>query len=109
MGRLPVGYTELEYIESTGTQYIFGEKKQARILVESASRSPFEVTNAKFELRHGSEVESSGECTVTKVSDHSYTINVLISPLIKCTVYDLVFKYTIYPENLIYPCRVRVI
>lgn len=87
----------------------FGEKKQARILVESASRSPFEVTNAKFELRHGSEVESSGECTVTKVSDHSYTINALISPLIKCTVYDLVFKYTIYPENLIYPCRVRVI
>lgn len=97
------------YVLSETLVLHFGEKKQARILVESASKSPFEITNAKFELRHGNEIEVSGDCTVTKISDHSYTINALISPMIKCTVYDLVLKYTIYPENLIYPCRVRVL
>ena len=86
----------------------FGEKKRIRIIVESISRTPFEITNAKYELIHGSEVESSGDCEITAVNDYSFSVSALISPMIKCTVYDLVFKYDIYPEKLIYSCKVRV-
>lgn len=87
----------------------FGEKKKIRILVESISRTPFEITNARYELVHGSDVEASGECEITAVNDYSFSVSALISPLIKCTVYDLIFKYDIHPEKLIYPCKVRVV
>ena len=86
----------------------FGEQKKVRIRVESISRTPFEIMNAKYELRHGTDVESSGECEIIPLNDYSFLLNALVSPMIKCTIYDLVFKYEIHPEKIIYPCKIRV-
>lgn len=85
-----------------------GEKKYVCISVRSADRHIFEVTAAKYVLKKGDEVEASGACEITQVSDSEVTLTALIQPMAKSATYVLEYTYEIPPEVLIHDIRVAV-
>lgn len=78
----------------------FGEKRNVIIRVASCNRQPFEVFNAKYVLRAGFVVESSGECEIQQTDDSVVLLSVLVQPQAKNTTYTLEFTYEIPPEIL---------
>lgn len=89
----------------------FGEGKKVQINVANILNPDdvFKVTDAKWELKHGDEVESSGDCETIPFNDNSVSVVALIRPMIPDTIYDLVYTYTIEPENFIHTVKVRVV
>lgn len=90
------------------TTFLFGEKKRVCVRVRSTNRQPFEVTEAKFELRSGDEVEAVGDCTLNHISETEMMIDALIEPKRPNSAYVLRYYYTIPPEELIHQVQVRV-
>lgn len=93
-------------IEST--DFILGEKKRVSISVKGIANKPFEITGASYKLFLGGEVEDSGKCEVERIYDNETILSALIQPQAKNAIYELIFKYTIYPENFQYTVHVRV-
>lgn len=90
------------------TDFILGEKKQVSIIVKSICEKPFEVTDARYFLKVGDEIESSGECFVEQIQNSKSILSALIQPMRKNAIYDLNYSYTIYPEKLLYTVKIRV-
>lgn len=89
----------------------FGESRTISISVSSIKRCvPFEVSNAKYELRTlNGDVESSGECNIQQINIDAFYISAFIKPLRKCCVYELEYIYDIHPETFRYTCKIRVV
>lgn len=88
--------------------FLVGEKKRVYISVRSIGRQPFEITNAKFTLSVGGETDANGDCDVIEISEYETLLGALIQPQRKGCMYDLKFRYEIYPAKLYYPVKVRV-
>lgn len=54
------------------------------------------------------EVEASGQCEISQVSDSEVTLTALIQPMAKSATYVLEYTYEIPPEVLIHDIRVAV-
>lgn len=93
-------------IESTN--FFLGEKKRVTIGVESICAKPIEVTNARYSLFLGGELEASGDCEVEQLCDSKVKMSALIKPMAKDALYLLRYHYTIYPEEFEYLVHVRV-
>lgn len=87
-----------------------GEKKNIPISIRSTTRSPFEVTNARYFLKSGSSVEDKGECTIVPGNDGQteWIVSALVTPQRKCAKYTLEFHYDIFPEKFIHEVQIRV-
>lgn len=85
-----------------------GERKYVDIRVESCDERPFMIKNAKYVLKNGEQVETSGECQVQQ-ENTSAVISALIQPKIKDGRYTLEFTYEVPPEILMYNVLVNVI
>lgn len=87
---------------------VLGETREVTVRVESTTQKRFEITNAKFFLKHGITTEASGECLVEADGPFAYFLSALVTPQIKCTKYLLQFSYDIHPEHLLYDVYLRV-
>lgn len=88
--------------------FLVGEKKRVYISVRSIGKQQFEITKARFTLSVGGEIDAIGDCDVIEVSEYETLLGALIQPQRKGCLYDLKFRYEIYPAKLYYPVRVRV-
>lgn len=94
-------------IEST--TFEAGERRYVSVGISSTNRSWFEVESASYILACGDEVESEGQCDIEQVKGNYTKISALIQPMRQNAIYRLAFKYTIYPEEYLYICKVRVV
>lgn len=85
-----------------------GEKKYVCISVTSPCGRPFDITDAKYVLKKGSDTETSGKCEIKKNSDTETILSALIQPMAKGASYTLEYTYDIPPEQLIKTVSVRV-
>lgn len=93
----------MEYV-----RFRLGEKKYVAIRVQSCDRRTFEVTQAKYILKKGMEIEESGICEIYQDRKDSVQLSALIQPQAKNTQYILEFTYEIPPEILKYAIQVGV-
>ena len=84
-----------------------GEKKYVCISVKSYCGA-FDVTEAKYTLKKGKEIEESGDCKIEQRSDTETILSALIQPMAKNATYTLEYTYEIPPEILIHEIRVTV-
>lgn len=82
-----------------------GEVRHVRLHIRNLKNEEFEIEKAEFRLKgeFQSEIEDQGEAQII-----GHTIDVLISPKIKCT-YELVFEYRINDETLLEVINIRVV
>ena len=80
-------------------QMILGEKRMVGLSITAANQSAFPVTNATYQLVRGEEIEDSGNCTVTEVSQREKRLDIYIEPE-QATNYQLIFSYEIGDEKL---------
>lgn len=85
-----------------------GEKRNLRVLVENTKGLDCFVSSAKYILRSGNEIESSGECTIQSIDTSASIISMLVSPQRVRATYDLDVEYLIDDETYVYTCQVRV-
>lgn len=88
--------------------FILGETREVTIRVESTEQKRFEITNAKFFLKHGTTTEATGECKVESDGSFAYYVSALVTPQIRCTKYLLQFSYDIYPERMLFDAYLHV-
>lgn len=93
----------MEYV-----RFRLGEKKYVAIRVQSCDRRVFEVTQAKYTLNKGTEIETSGTCEIYQERGDSVQLSALIQPQAKNTQYTLEFTYEIPPEILKHAIQVCV-
>ena len=89
-------------------RFELGEKKYVCISVYSTCGQAFDVTSAKYVLRKGQEIETSGDCKIEQRSDTETILSALIKPMAKNATYTLEYTYEIPPEILIHEIRVTV-
>lgn len=87
----------------------FGEKRKISVRVTSTCKKAFEVENATFLLKVGSDVEASGTCEVTEIRPDEMIISALVNPQRRGAMYTLEYHYDILPERLIYICELRTV
>lgn len=91
-------------------RFDFGEKKYVVVSVRTVCKGQIlDVTNARWELSMGGEVEAHGLCQMERKCDDEVWLKAYINPLRNNCYYDLKFIYDIGIEHLIYPVRVRVV
>lgn len=93
----------MEYV-----RFRLGEKKYVAIRVQSCNKRAFEITNATYTLKKGSETETSGICEIYQERGDSAQLSALIQPQAKNTQYILEFTYEIPPEILKHAIQVYV-
>lgn len=86
----------------------FGEKKYICISVTSCSKEMFEITNAKYSLCIGSEIEASGICGINQKSDDEVILTAIVQPQRNQTLYRLEITYEIPPEILMHDILISV-
>lgn len=93
----------MEYV-----RFKIGEKKIISIRVQSCNKKEFEVTNAKYILKKGVEIEESGSCTIDREKEYSTMLSAIIQPKAKNADYTLEFTYEVPPEILKHEIKVTV-
>lgn len=89
-------------------EFALGEKKYVTIRVQSCGQKAFEVSQAKYILKKGEEIEESGTCMIEQEKEDRVLLSALIQPKAKYTVYTLEFTYEIPPEILKHEIRIGV-
>lgn len=87
----------------------FGERKRVKIKIESICEAPFVITNAKYTLICGDEIEDSGICEIIQTCELSSVLSALVNPLKNKAIYTLRFDYNIDQEHLIHDVLIRTI
>lgn len=85
-----------------------GERRNVYIAIKSLCRQPFEVSNPKFKLSVGDEVDQQGECEIVELSQDEVLLGALIQPMRPKCLCNLHFEYEIFPTKLYYDIKVRV-
>ncbi len=81
-------------------EFKLGERKYICISITSTTGDAFEVTNAKYLLLSGDEIEDSGVCEIKQKSDNEVILTAIVQPQRNNTIYRLEYTYEIPPEIL---------